>query len=154
MHQMYQTIIWIITLWSPPSNRPQFLKGWRNQETCFTQSGRPLKGSSLNVTISPTAAGSTTSKHMLEPDREAVVACTNGHVSRVTHVSIPKTRIRRMPEVLPARREEGDIRQFCAETLTSGTHARARTRCTRAHLNHHYWIILLHFSMIPPLHRN
>lgn len=85
----------------------------------------------------PTAAGteapqqdSTTSKHMLEPDREAVVACTNGHVSTVMHVSIPKTRIRRMPEALPARREEGDIRQFCAETLTSGTQTRAHARAS------------------------
>lgn len=135
MHQMYQTIIWIITLWSPPSIRPQFLKEWRNQQTRFTQSGRPLRDSSLNVTISPTVAGteapqqdSTTSKHMLEPDGEAVVPCTNGDVSTVMHVSIPKTRIRRLPEALLVTREEGDIRQFCAETLTSGTQTRERAR--------------------------
>lgn len=130
MHQTYQTITWIIMLWPPPSNTPQFLKDWRNQQT-FTQSGRPLKDSSLNVTISPTAADteapqqdSTTSEHMLEPDREAVVPCTNGYVSTVMHVSIPKTRIRRVPEALPATREEGDITQFCAETLTSETQTR------------------------------
>lgn len=93
------------------------------------------KNSSWNVTISPTAAGteapqqdSTTSEHMLEPEREAVVPCTNGYVSTVMHVSIPKTRIRRMPEALPVTREEGDITQFCAETLTSGTQTRTRTQ--------------------------
>lgn len=42
------------------------------------------------------------------------------------HVSIPKTRIRRMPEALPVTREEGDITQFCAETLTSDTQTRTR----------------------------
>lgn len=87
------------------------------------------------MTISPTAAGteapqqdSTTSKHMLEPDREAVVLCSNGYVSTVMHVSIPKTRILRMPEALLVTREEGDITQFCAETLTSGTQTRTHTR--------------------------